>query len=118
MKFKKWLLIISVIILSFIGLIYYLGTNGIYVAIPWSILIIVLANLDLAASVIASSYKIGRRINFWFEKNAVEKRLEVTIAFASKRVNEEGVNLLPHGVDVKWAEPKAREAFLKEDKIV
>lgn len=114
----KAILVGLVIALCSLGLIYFLGVTGIYVAIPTSILVIVLTNLDWAASVIASGYILGRGVHFWFEKNAVEKRLEVMLASSSKKINEEGVDLLPHGVDIKWAEPSGRDAFLKAGKIV
>lgn len=114
----KAILVGLVVALCSLGLIYFLGVSGVYVAIPTSILIIVLTNLDWAASVIASGYILGRGIHFWFEKNAVGKRLEVMLASSSKKVNEEGVGLLPHGVNIKWAEPSGRDAFLKEGKIV
>jgi hypothetical protein len=51
-------------------------------------------------------------------RNEVEKRLESTINLTSRRVNKEGVNLLPHHVNIKWVEPKDRTAFLKNGEIV
>lgn len=118
MNLKKLMIVALVIILSFSSSIWYLGVNGLFAAIPWSVLIIVLSNLERVTSLIASSYKLGRGIHFWFEKNAVEKRLESTIGLTSKKVNEEGVHLLPHGVDIKWVKPMQRDAFLKEGKII
>jgi hypothetical protein len=115
----KWIIIIAVIVGSFIGSVWYFGLTGILVSLLWSLLLLVLANLDRAADVAASSYKWGRKVNFWFEKNAVEKRLETTIGIASKKINEEaGVDLLPHGVDIKWDLPQKRDAFLKRGKMV
>ena len=114
----KRIALVLVIVLSFIVSLWYLGLNGLFTAIPSSLLIIVLTNLEWVASLIASSYKFGRKVNFWFEKNAVEKRIENTIDSTSKKVNAEGVNVLPHGVDIKWVEPMERDAFLKEGKIV
>lgn len=119
MKASKWILLLLLVILSFIVLILYFGMLGFLIGLPWSILWTVLTNLDRVADVIASSYKLGRKVSFWFEKNAVEKRLEVTIGSASKKVNEEsGEDLLPHSVDIKWVEPQARDAFLKKGEIV
>lgn len=118
MKFK-WIIIIVIIVSSFVGLVAYLGFYGFPIGLLWSLLLLVVTNLDRVADIIASSYKIGRKVDFWFEKNAVEKRLEVTISAASKKVNQEaGIELLPHGVDIKWDEPRKRDAFLKRGKIV
>jgi len=115
----KWIIIVLVIALSFIGLIWYLGLYGLIISLLWGLLVLVTTNLDRTADIIASSYKIFRKVNFWFEKNAVEKRLEVTIGSASKKVNQEaGIDFLPHGVDIKWDEPQNRDAFLKRGKIV
>jgi hypothetical protein len=118
MSLRKAILLVLLVIAGFIISIWYLGVVGLFAAIPWSILIIVLSNLGWAGSLIASSYKVGRGFHFWFEKNAVEKRLESTIGLASKKVNKEGIDLLPHGVDVRWVEPEERDAFLKEGKVV
>ena len=115
----KWIIIVLVIASSFIGLVWYFGIYGLPVGLLWSLLLLIVTNLDRVADIIASSYKIGRGVSFWFEKNAVEKRLEVTIGSASKKVNQEaGIDLLPHGVDIKWDEPHKRDAFLKRGKIV
>jgi hypothetical protein len=115
----KWIIIVLIIALSFIGLVWYLGLYGFIVSLLWSLLVLIITNLDRADDIIASSYKIGRTVSFWFEKNAVEKRLEVTIGSASKKVNQEvGIDLLPHGVDIKWDEPHKRDAFIKRGKIV
>jgi len=116
----KWLILIIVIGLSFIGLIYFFRLGGAIAAILETILIYVLSNPDKAIGFLASLYKKGRKIHFWFEKSAVEKRLESTIGLASKKVNEEEGNLLPHGVDIEWIdiEKQDRDAFLREDKIV
>jgi hypothetical protein len=116
---SKWIIIGSVIVASFIGLVWYLGLTGILVSLLWTFLLLVITNLDKAADITASSYKWGKHVNFWFEKNAVEKRLETTIGTASRKINEEaGVGLLPHGVDIKWVAPEKRDAFLKRGKIV
>lgn len=115
----KWIIIVLIIALSFIGLIWYFGFYGFPMGLFWSLLLLVITNLDRVADIIASSYKIGRKVNFWFEKNAVEKRLEITIGSASKKVNQEtGIDVLPHGVDIKWDEPHKRDAFIKRGKIV
>jgi len=115
----KWIIIVLIIALSFIGLVWYFGFYGFPMGLFWSLLLLVITNLDRVADIIASSYKIGRKVDFWFEKNAVKKRLEVTIGAASKKVNGEvGIELLPHGVDIKWDEPRKRDAFLKRGKIV
>ena len=38
---------------------------------------------------------------------------------SAKRVNDEGITLLKHTIDIKWVEPpQSREAFLKDDKMV
>lgn len=114
----KWLAIVLVILASFVALIWFFGIGGIIAGIFESLLIIVLTNTDKTTSLLASVYKSARNVHFWFEKKAVEKRLESTIALSSKKVNVESVEVLPHGVDVKWVEPKDRDAFLKENKIV
>lgn len=118
MSLTKLILTAFLIIAGFTISMWYLGVNGLFAAIPWGILIIVLTNLGWLGSLIASSYKLGRGLHFWFEKNAVEKRLESTIGLASKKVNKEGIDLLPHGVDIKWVEPKDRGAFLKDGNVV
>lgn len=116
---KKWIAIILVIILSFVGLVWYFGLLGAVMSFLWSLLFLVITNIDRVADIIASSYKLGSKVNFWFEKNAVEKRLETTIGNASKKVNHEaGVDLLPHGVDIKWDIPQKRDAFLERGKMV
>lgn len=115
----KWTIIILIILLSFIGAVWYFGLYGVILSILWSLLVLVVTNLDRVADIIASSYKIGRGVSFWFEKNAVEKRLEVTIGNASKKVNQEaGIDLLPHGIDIKWDEPHKRDAFIERGKMV
>ena len=114
----KLIAIAFMIALSFVLSLWYLGLIGIATAVPSSIVIIVLTNLDWIASLGASSYKVFRRVNFYFEKNAVAKRIENTIGVASKKVNGEGLALLPHGVKIKWVEPMKREAFLEEGKVI
>lgn len=115
----KWITIVLIITVSFLGLVWYLGLYGLLVSLLWSLIILIITNLDRVADIIASSYKIGRRVSFWFEKNAVEKRLEVTISSASKKVNQEvGINLLPHEVDIRWDEPHKRDAFIERGKMV
>jgi len=115
----KWIIIVLIIASSFIGLVAYFGFYGLTVGLLWSLLVLVITNLDRVADIIASSYKVARKVDFWFEKNAVEKRLEVTIGSASKKVNQKaGIDLLPHGVDIKWDKPQKRDAFLEREKIV
>lgn len=114
----RWLMLISIIVVSFVVLTWYFGIGGFVAGIFESLLILVLSNPDKTIGLLASFYKAARNIHFWFEQSAVEKRLESTIGLSSKKVNEEGVKLLPHGVDVKWAESKDQGAFLKDDKIV
>jgi len=114
----KWLVIIFVILVSFVGLVWFLGIGGFIAGVFESVLIIVMTNLDKTMSLLASVYKIFRNVHFWFERSAVEKRLESTISLSSRKINGEGVNVLPHGVDVKWVEPKDRDAFLRDNKIV
>jgi hypothetical protein len=118
MKVSKWILLIVVIAISFIFLIWYFGIGGFLAGIFEALLLIVLANPLEAMSVTASTFKRLRGVHFFFEKYAVEKRLESTIGLSSKKINEDGVEILPHGVDIKWEESKDREAFLKENKIV
>jgi hypothetical protein len=119
MSINKWIIIITVIVVSFIGLVWYFGLLGVVTSVFWSLLLLVITNLDRVADITASSYKWGRKVNFWFEKNAVEKRLEVSIGIASKKVNQEtGVDLLPHGIDIKWDVPQKRDAFLERGKMV
>lgn len=86
--------------------------------LAWSILIGVLGNLDKASSIVASFYKALSGISFWFEEKAVRKRLEATIGSASKKLNDEGVALLSHGISVRWVEATNREAFLREGRVV
>lgn len=115
----KWIIIILIIASSFIILFWYFDFYGLLVALPWSLILLIVTNLEFVADKIASSYKLGRKVSFWFEKNAVEKRLEVTIGSASKKVNKEtGIDVLPHGVDIKWDEPHRRDAFIKRGKMV
>ena len=118
MKIRKWLTLAVVIVASFAVLIWYFGIAGLVAGIFETLLLLVLTNPERAMGVLASLFALGRNIHFWFERNAVEKRLESTIGLSSKKVNEEGVKLLPHGVDIKWVDPRDRDAFLKEDKIV
>jgi hypothetical protein len=117
MKAKSIILVI-VVVASFIGLVYFFGLGGAIAGSFESLAIFALSNPDKASEYLGSVYKQLRGVNFWFEKKAVEKRLEGAIGLASKKVNSEGVNLLPHGVNIRWVETKEREAFLKEDKIV
>jgi len=113
----RWIAIALIVLGAFL-FAWYFGFLGAVIAFPWASLLLVLLNMDQAADLLASSYKLGRGLNFWFEKAAVEKRLETTIGLTSRRVNEEGVGVLPHGVDIQWVEPMNRDAFLKEGKIV
>ena len=116
---KKWIGIGLLIVLSFLGLVWYFGLYGFIVSLLSSLLLLIITNLDRAGDVVASFYKLGSKLNFWFEKNAVEKRLESTIGIASKKINEEaGTELLPHGVDIKWDVPQNRDAFLQRGKVV
>jgi hypothetical protein len=114
----KWIALILVIILSFVGLVYFFGLGGAVAAFFESLLLFAISNPDKTAGYLASFYKMLRNVNFWFERSAVEKRLESSIGLSSKKLNNEGVVLLPHGVNVKWVESKDRDAFLKENKIV
>jgi hypothetical protein len=119
MRNKKWGATVLVIVLSFLALVWYLGLYGFIMSLLLNLFLLVITNLDKAGDVVASSYKWVSKVNFWFEKNAVEKRLESTIGLASKKVNEEaGIDLLPHGVDIKWDTPQNRDAFLQRGKVV
>jgi len=118
MKIKKWLMLATLIIISFVVLVWYFGLGGFIAGVFETLLLLVLANPLESMGVIASIFKRLRGVHFFFEKYAVEKRLESTIGLSSKKINDEGVEILPHGVDIKWVESKDREAFLKEDKIV
>lgn len=114
----KWIILPIIILLSFVGLVYFFGMGGAIAGFFESIAMFVLSNPDKANGYLASFYKQFRSVSFWFEKSAVEKRLESTINLASKKVNDEGINLLPHRIDIKWVEPQNRDAFLKDGKIV
>jgi hypothetical protein len=114
----KWIILVIVVVASFIGLVYFFGLGGAIAGLFESLAVFALSNPDKASEYLGSIYKQLRTVNFWFEKKAVEKRLEGAIGLASKKVNSEGVNLLPHGVNIRWVETKDREAFLKDDKIV
>jgi len=114
----KWIILLIIILLSFVGLVYFFGIGGAIAAFFESVAIFALSNPDMASGYLASFYKQFRSVSFWFERSAVEKRLESTINLASKKVNAEGVNLLPHRIDIKWVEPQSRDAFLKDGKIV
>lgn len=118
MKLGKWVAIAVVIVCSFAGLVWLLGLSGVVAAFFWSVLILVLTNPDRAMQIFASLLTSGRKFHFWFERTKVEKFLEGTIGLCSKRINEEGLTLLPHGVDIKWVEPVDRGAFLKENKVI
>ncbi|MHA1929375.1 MAG: hypothetical protein ACTSV2_12440 [Candidatus Thorarchaeota archaeon] len=84
----------------------------------WTLIIGILSDMDKASSAIATICKSLSGVSFWFEKNAVQKRVEATISSSSKKVNDEGVSLLPNGIAVKWVEPMNREAFLREGSVV
>jgi hypothetical protein len=115
----KWVAILLVLAFSFAVLIFFLGVYGIPYGLLWAVLLLVITNLEVVAGITALLYKTLRKLGFWFEKNAVEKRLELMIGSASRRVNEEtGVDVLPHGIDVKWDEPRKQDAFLDRGKMV
>jgi hypothetical protein len=114
----KWIILVTAVVVSFIGLVYFFGLGGAIAGFFESLAIFALSNPDKASEYLGSFYKQLRNVNFWFEKKAVEKRLEGAIGLASKRVNSEGVDLPPHGVNIRWVETKDRETFLKDDKIV
>lgn len=119
MTIRRWALGLSIIVVVLIVLIWYYGLLGLIITLPWGILLVVLANLDKVADAVASSYKLFRRVSFWFEKRAVEKRLEVTISNSAERLNSEAeAVLLPHKLDIRWVEPQSREAFLRRGEIV
>jgi len=61
---RKWIVIAVVIVLSFLGSIWYFGLYGVIVSLLWSFLLLVITNLDRAADVVASSYKWGRKADF------------------------------------------------------
>ena len=114
-----WILILLIVVLSFVGLVWYFGLVGFLIGLPWTIILTILTNLDRVADAIASTYKVLRRAHFIFERKAVEKRLEVTIGNSAKKLNDEaGVDLLPHGIDIQWVEPQDRRAFLAKNEIV
>lgn len=114
----KSLFLIGIVTISFAGLIYFFGIGGAIAGIFESLLVFVLSNPEKAMGYLATFYKQLRDLSFWFEKNAVEKRLESTIGLSRKKVNEEGIELLEHKVDVRWSEPENRDVFLEEGKIV
>lgn len=118
MRIKKWLPLAIVSSASFIVLVWFFGIGGFIAGIFETLFLLVLVHPNEAIGILASTSKILRGVHFWFEKTAVEKRLESTISLSSKKLNEEGVEILPHGIDIKWVESKDREAFLREDKIV
>jgi hypothetical protein len=118
MKLWKILTIILVTVLSFAILIWYFRISGLVAWVFETLLIVFIANPDRTLQFIASLLTVGRRFSFWFERNKVEKYLEGTIGVTSKKMNEEGVEVLPHGVNIKWVEPTERDAFLKDGKIV
>ncbi len=114
-----WIAILLIVILSFVGLVWFFGLVGFLIGLPWTIILTILTNLDRVADAIASTYKVLRRAHFVFERKAVERRLEVTIGNSAKKINDEaGVGLLPHGIDIKWVEPQDRRAFLVKNEIV
>ncbi|MFA5364052.1 MAG: hypothetical protein WC325_02595 [Candidatus Bathyarchaeia archaeon] len=118
MKIKKWLPLIFIIIISFVAFVWYFGIGGLIAGIFETLLFGALAKPNEATGILASIYKALRGVNFWFERSAVEKRLEGTIGASSSKLNDEGFEILPHGIDVKWVESKDRDAFLKDNKIV
>jgi hypothetical protein len=115
---RSYLLIIGIIIISAVLFIYIFGFGGIVASIFEVLLIYSVVNPDSVQNILATFYKSSRNVNFWFEKKAVEQRIENTINSTSKKINEECPTLLPHGVDIKWVDPVDRGTFLKEEKVV
>lgn len=118
MKVKKWLILIVLIIISFALLVWYFGLSGFVAGVFETLLLLVITHPLETMGKTASVLKKLSGVHFYFEKYAVEKRLESTIGLSSKKLNEEGVEILPHGIDIKWEESKDREAFLENGKIV
>lgn len=116
MAVRKAIIAAVIIVACFAFFVWYLGTIGLLPAFISAILVIVIADPD--RNLMASVYKLLRGVNFWFEKKAVQTRLESTIGSASRKINKEGVLLLPHGLKIKWAKPIDRDSFLKDGKII
>lgn len=115
---SKWIAMAIGIAVGTALIIWFLGQVGVVTAILWDVLLLLMGNWEQVGGVVAFFYKTLRRLSFMFEKNAVAKRLEFVVGLASKRVNRECGDILPHGIDVKWVELSKRDAFLKEGKIV
>ena len=115
---RHLLVLILILLVPSIIILWVYGLIALLFAIPWALLLIGLTNMDKVFSAIASFYELSSSISFWFEKNAVEKRLESTIRTTAKKVNQEAGALLPHGIDIKWVKPMDRDAFLKQGKVV
>jgi len=118
MKLWKTLITVLLIVSSFTVLIWFFGIGGLLAGIFETLLIVALTNPDKTLQLLALLFTVGRRFSFWFERNKVEKYLEGTIGITSKKMNEEGIDVLPHGVDIKWVEPTEKDAFLKDGKVV
>jgi len=115
----KWVGIVIITIL-FILLVLYFGIfGGIINGVIGGLLVLVLANYDRAMLLSSSLFKFFSKISFWAEKRSISNYLQGTINIYSKSINSETeTNLLPHGIKIKWAEPKDRDAFIKEGKAI
>jgi hypothetical protein len=118
MKPWKTLATIVLIVLSFVGLIWFFQIGGLIAGIFETLLVVALINPERSLQFVALLLTIGRKFSFWAEKNKVQKYLEGTIGLTSKKMNEDGIDVLPHGVQIKWVEPTERDVFLKDGKVV
>jgi hypothetical protein len=103
---------------SFMALVWYLGLGGILASIFMNLFIFDLAYHYQTMEVLAFLLTPLRKVWFWAEKTKVASSLQSTIGLSSQKLNEEGMNLLPHGIEIKWVEPMERDAFLEQDKVV
>lgn len=117
---KKSTILWSVFVIATVGALIYVFRLGGAVAGLFEIaLLYAITNPDKTSGYVGTAYKQLSGLSFWFEKNAVKRRLESIINLSAKRVNEEGIDLLKHTIEIKWVEPpQTREAFLKADKMV
>jgi len=118
MKLLKWFFTIAIIAIIVVVTIWFLGIGGIVASIAWSLLVLIVSNYDRAMQISSHLLTLFRKFWFWAEKRKIANYLQGTIGLCSKKFNEEGEKLLPHGVKINFVKPSERDIFLKHGKVV
>ncbi|MEW6047455.1 MAG: hypothetical protein AB1609_13395 [Bacillota bacterium] len=82
------------------------------------ILCVAIANYDKVRLLIADVLMCIGKVVAFVRRRAVKTSLESTLTTAAYDLNKEIGGLLPKGVTVQWVRQSARDAFIRDDKVV